>query len=55
MRAFELVEHPDQLREAIEAQAMPCLSEIAIRDYFACFEEIPPMAADVLKANPVLT
>jgi len=39
MRAFELVESPTQLRDVVKAQAMPCLSEAAIRDYFDCFEK----------------
>lgn len=40
MRAFALVESPAQLREVVKAQAMPCLSEAAIRDYFDLSMEV---------------
>jgi hypothetical protein len=37
LRAFEVVESPAALREAVDAGTMPCLEEVAVRDYFACF------------------
>jgi hypothetical protein len=37
LRVFALVESPDELREAVDAGALPCLVPEAVRDYFACF------------------
>lgn len=37
LRAFDLVESPDALRNVLRAESIPCLSEDAIRDYFGCF------------------
>ena len=37
LRAFDLVESPTALREAVDAGAIPCLGEEGVRDYFACF------------------
>ncbi len=41
LRAFALVESPRDLREVIDAGAVPCLVPEAIRDYFACFGAAP--------------
>jgi hypothetical protein len=41
LRAFDLVESPRALREAIDAGGLPCLGE-EVRDYFACFGTITP-------------
>ena len=37
LRVLQLVEAPNALHDALEADSIPCLTENAIRDYFACF------------------
>lgn len=37
LRAFELVESPDTLRDALRRESIPSLSQDTIRDYFGCF------------------
>jgi hypothetical protein len=37
LRAFDLIESSNALREAVDAGAIPCLEEDGVRDYLACF------------------
>lgn len=40
LRAFAIVEEPGELRAAVKGKLLPCLTEEAIRDYFACFKDV---------------
>jgi hypothetical protein len=39
LRAFDLIESPSALRQAVNSGGIPCLEEDDVRDYFACFSK----------------